>query len=84
MKAVIEINMDGDAFAEVPSHELARLLGRLEHDVVSMMIGEVGHHSVCVDYNGNTVGKLEIVEGDEVVTEGDKKLKEYLKENDKS
>jgi len=62
MKAIIEINMDGDAFKEVPSHELARLLGRLENDVVTMMIGEVGHHSTCVDYNGNTVGKLDIVE----------------------
>ena len=62
MKAIIEINMDGDAFKDIPSHELSRLLGRLEHDVGTMMIGEVGHHATCVDYNGNTVGKLDIVE----------------------
>jgi len=62
MKAIIEINMDGDAFKEVPSLELGRLLGRLENDVITMMIGEVGHHSTVVDYNGNTVGRLDIVE----------------------
>ena len=82
MKAIIEINMDGDAFKEVPAYELARLLGRLENDVMTMMIGsEVGHHSICVDCNGNTVGRLDIVESeDEIITQGDKKLKEFLED----
>jgi len=73
MKAIIEINMDNDAFrnarhgeaeAACATNELARILGRLEDDVSRYMIGEVGHHTTCTDYNGNTVGKLEIVEND--------------------
>tara|TARA_B100000809_G_C14658084_1_gene358533 strand:+ start:125 stop:325 length:201 start_codon:yes stop_codon:yes gene_type:complete len=65
MKAKIEINMDNDAFRNTPTcatNELARILGRLEDDVSRCMIGEVGHHTTCTDYNGNTVGKLEIVD----------------------
>jgi hypothetical protein len=65
MKAVIEIEMDNDAFRNTPTcaaNELARILGRLEDDVSRYMIGDVGHHTTCTDYNGNTVGKLDIVE----------------------
>ena len=82
MKAVIEIEMDNDAFRNTPTcaaNELARILGRLEDDVSRYMIGEVGHHATCTDYDGNTVGRLDIVEDDEVITQGDKKLKELLK-----
>jgi hypothetical protein len=67
MKAIIEINMDNDAFRNTPTmaaHELSRILGRLEDDVSRYAIGDVGHHVTCVDYNGNTVGKLEVVEND--------------------
>jgi nitrous oxide reductase len=67
MKAKIEIEMDNDAFRNTTTghcaaNELARILGRLEDDVSRYMIGEVGHHATCTDYNGNTVGKLDIVE----------------------
>jgi hypothetical protein len=64
MKAIIEINMDNDAFEDAPSHELGRILGRLEDDVLRNIVGEVGHHLTCVDLNGNAVGKLEIVESE--------------------
>ena len=64
MKAIIEINMDNDAFKDAPSYELGRILGRLEDDVLRNIIGEVGHHLTCMDFNGNTVGKLEIVESE--------------------
>ena len=65
MKAKIEIDMNNDAFRNTPScaaNELARILGRLEDDVSRYVIGEIGLGKNIVDYNGNTVGKLEIID----------------------
>ncbi len=64
MKAIINIQMDNDAFVQYPSVELARILKVLADNIEGQEYGvacdRVGHMIGCRDINGNSVGRLEI------------------------
>ena len=64
MKAVINIQMDNDAFVQHPNTELARILKVLANNIEGQEYGvacdSVGHMIGCRDINGNSVGRLEI------------------------
>ena len=80
MKAIIEIDMDNAAFDKPNAHfQLAKVLSKMAHTVEIQIIEEIGHMCTEADDNGNYVGRLEIVEGNEVITQGDKKLKEMTR-----
>ncbi len=55
MKAKIEIRMDTDAFCDLPSTELARILR-----LCAIAAEEGDSEMVLRDLNGNTVGKFEV------------------------
>ena len=62
MKAIIEIDMDGDAFFASEGRELFSIVRKL-----SCLYDEVGRFSrrtsiVLTDTNGNTCGRFEIVD----------------------
>ncbi len=79
MKATIEINLDNDIFQLGGGLELARLLRNLADDVENNNACNLGSYIAIIDINGNRVGEFEIVKSeDEVITQGDKKLKEFL------
>ena len=80
MKATLQINMDNAAFGERPATELARILRSMAQDVDGHCLQYAGDAAFAIDINGNSVGKLEIIEDDLVITQGDKKLKEMLEE----
>ena len=82
MKAIIEIEMDNPAFGHgtETALELSQVLSRLGDNCEKYLVSEVGHSATATDMNGNYVAKLEIVEDDLVITQGDKKLKEMLGE----
>ena len=80
MKTILEINMDNAAFGERPATELARILRNIAQDVDEHCLQYVGDAVFAIDINGNSVGKLEIIEDDLVITQGDKKLKEMLED----
>ena len=66
MKATINIQMDNDAFVQHPSAELARILkvlaDNIEGQVAGVSCDRVGDMIGCRDINGNSVGRLEIIE----------------------
>jgi hypothetical protein len=63
MKAIIEIKMDNAAFEAAPKVELHRILRQLSGNVLNEGgVHRVGDSIAAIDINGNTVGKLEIVE----------------------
>ena len=66
MKAIIKIQMDNDAFVQYPSVELARILKVLADNIEGqeyvVACASVGGTCVCRDINGNSVGRLEIIE----------------------
>ena len=72
--------MDNAAFGERPATELARILRSMAQDVDGHCLQYAGDAAFAIDINGNSVGKLEIVEDDLVITQGDKKLKEMLED----
>jgi hypothetical protein len=77
MKAQIEINLDNDVFQLGGGLELARLLRELAGDIEYNNACNLGSYIAVIDINGNKVGEFEIVESeDEIITQGDKKLKE--------
>ena len=79
MKAQIEINLDNDIFQLGGGIELGRLLHSLAEDVENNNACNLGSYIAIIDINGNRVGEFEIVKSeDEVITQGDKKLKEFL------
>jgi len=79
MKAQIEISLDNDIFQLGGGIELGRLLHSLAEDVENNNACNLGSYIAMIDINGNRVGEFEIVESeDEIITQGDKKLKEYL------
>jgi len=90
MKATIEINLDNDIFQLGGGLELARLLRNLADDVENNNACNLGSYIAIIDVNGNKVGEFEVVgehddetkwiepSKDEIITQGDKKLKEYL------
>ena len=77
MKALIEINLDNDAFQR-DGRELARVLRNVAEDVEACNVTNEGAYICIIDINGNKVGEFEIVGEDEIITDGDKKLKEFL------
>jgi hypothetical protein len=81
MKAQIEINLDNDIFQLGGGIELGRLLHSLAEDVENNNTCNLGSYIAIIDINGNRVGEFEIVESeDEIITQGDKKLKEFLED----
>ena len=79
MKAQIEINLDNDVFQLGGGLELARILRVLAGDIEYNNACNLGSYIAMIDINGNKVGEFEIVESeDEIITQGDKKLKEML------
>ena len=67
MKAIIEINMDNDAFGQgtETALELSNVLTRLGDNCERYLVSEVGHSATATDMNGNYVAKLEIVGEDD-------------------
>lgn len=80
MKATLQVHMGNAAFGERPATELARILRNIANDVDDHCLQYVGDAVFAIDINGNSVGKLEIIEDDLVITQGDKKLKEMLED----
>ena len=65
MEARLTIQMGNAAFADgKTTYELSRVLNRLSEDVERVQVSSVGHMVTAVDFNGNSVGTLEIVDGD--------------------
>ena len=62
MKATLQIDMGNAAFGERPATELARILRNIAQDVDGHCLQYVGDAVFAIDINGNSVGKLEIVE----------------------
>ena len=58
MKLVIEIDMDSDALATRPRHELTRIFSDIKRN---MDFNGVDESITLRDENGNTVGKAEVV-----------------------
>ena len=67
MKATLQINMDNAAFGERPATELARILRNMAQDVDEHCLQYAGDAVFAIDINGNSVGKLEIVEDNKKV-----------------
>ena len=83
MKAVIEIELGNDAFGNNDAErlfEMRNVLDRLMDNAQRIMAADVGDMATAQDFNGNTVARMDIVEDDLVITQGDKKLKEMLEE----
>lgn len=66
MKAILQINMGNAAFGERPATELARILRNIANDVDDHCLQHTGDAVFAIDTNGNSVGKLEIVEDSNV------------------
>jgi len=62
MKATLEVKMDNAAFSDQAALELSRILDTLRIGVLNDEVSKVGDSALAVDINGNTVGKLQIVE----------------------
>ena len=67
MKATLQINMYNAAFGERPATELARILRNMAQDVDEHCLQYAGDAVFAIDINGNSVGKLEIVEDNKKV-----------------
>ncbi len=61
-KAKFVIHTDNDAFANAPAHELGRILRKVAEDIEWHSLSHVGDAVFALDSNGNSVGKLEIVD----------------------
>ena len=61
-KAKFVIHMDNDAFTTAPAHELGRILRKVADDIEWHSLSHVGDAVFALDSNGNSVGKLEIVD----------------------
>ena len=87
MKAIIEIELGNDAFGNNDAErlfEMSNVLERLVDNAGRIMAVDVGDFVTAQDYNGNTVARMDIVEDDLVITQGDKKLKEMLEDSNDS
>ena len=81
MKAVINIQMDNVAFEQPHTcMELEKILCKMADTVGRQAIGRVGDGCTEADSNGNYIAKLEIIEDDLIITQGDKKLKEMMED----
>ncbi len=63
MKSKIEIDMNNSAFAEEPTIELARIFRILAREI-EYLPWEQADNIKAFDINGNSVGVLEITEGE--------------------
>ena len=63
MKAVIEIDMDNDAFGHgtETALELSQVLTRLGDNCERHVVCDVGHFTSATDMNGNYVARLDVV-----------------------
>jgi hypothetical protein len=67
MKAVIEIELGNDAFGNNDAErlfEMRNVLDRLMDNAQRIMAADVGDMATAQDFNGNTVARMDIVEGD--------------------
>lgn len=66
MKAVIEINMDNDAFGHgtETALELSQVLTRLGDNCEKHMVCKVGHYTTAADMNGHFVARLDVISSD--------------------
>ena len=67
MKAVIEIELGNDAFGNNDAErlfEMSNVLERLVDNAGRIMAVDVGDFTTAQDANGNTVARMDIVEGD--------------------
>ena len=67
MKAVIEIELGNDAFGSNDAErlfEMSNVLERLVDNAGRIMAVDVGDFTTAQDANGNTVARMDIVEGD--------------------
>lgn len=62
MKAILEVKMNNAAFDDQGALELSRILDTLRINVLNDEVCRIGDRTTARDINGNTVGKLEIVE----------------------
>ena len=67
MKATLQVHMGNAAFGERPATELARILRNMAQDVDEHCLQYAGDAVFAIDINGNSVGKLEIVEDNKKV-----------------
>ena len=61
MKAIIEINLDNDAFQR-DGRELARVLRNVAEDVEACNVTSEGAYICIIDINGNKVGDFNIIQ----------------------
>ncbi len=67
MKAIIEIELGNDAFGNNDAErlfEMSNVLERLVDNAGRIMAVDVGDFTTAQDANGNTVARMDIVEGD--------------------
>tara|TARA_B100000959_G_C14576767_1_gene458211 strand:+ start:246 stop:497 length:252 start_codon:yes stop_codon:yes gene_type:complete len=67
MKAIIEIELGNDAFGNNDAErlfEMSNVLERLVDSAGRIMAVDVGDFVTAQDANGNTVARMDIVEGD--------------------
>ena len=79
MKAIIEIQLGNEAFGNNDAErlfEMRQVMEKLMDNATQIMAASVGDFVTAQDYNGNTVARMDIVEDDLIITQGDKKVKE--------
>ena len=79
MKAIIEIELGNEAFGNNDAErlfEMRQVMEKLMDNATQIMAASVGDFVTAQDYNGNTVARMDIVEDDLIITQGDKKVKE--------
>ena len=77
MKAIIEIELDNDAFGSNPAErlfEMQNVTERLMDNVGRIMAVDVGDFATAQDVNGNTVARIDIVEDEHVDTYNEENL----------
>lgn len=81
MKAKIEIELGNSAFGNNDAErlfEMRNVIERLMDNADRIMVADVGDFTTAQDTYGNTVARMDIVEDDEIITQGDKKLKNMI------
>jgi len=79
MKAIIEIELGNEAFGNNDAErlfEMRQVMEKLMDNATQIMAASVGDFVTAQDYNGNTVARMDIIEDDLIITQGDKKVKE--------
>ena len=69
MKAIIEIELGNSAFGDNDAErlfEMRNVVERLMDNADRIIVGDVGDFTTAQDGNGNTVARMDIVEGDEL------------------